>query len=219
MDFEKIVSEEKHRELKAMEEKGDTQGATRWHFGVFITYMRMASDLTQEEAAERAGLSRVQWSRIENGHDLPKRETISAIADAINVDVGGLYRRADYAVPHDLKIYDLRRAKKALECELLESTSLAEFLTAMQMVWQEFQLQRLGKHQRRYIDPAYAQITAHLYESFSQIQRINFCKEILLREPKGKVDIDPNHPHRFFDQLDAWVITDKEDGEAGTPPA
>lgn len=219
MSIEKIVTEERYQELKAMKRKGDTQGVTRWHFGVYVAYMRAVSDLTQEEAAERAGLSRVQWSRIENGHDLPKRETISAIADAINVDVGGLYRRADYAVPHDLKIYDMRRAKKALEWELLESNSLAEFLTAMQLVWQEFQLQRLGKNQRRFIDPAYAQIIAHLYQSFSQIQRINFCKEILLREPKGMVDIDPNHQHRFFDQLDAWVIADKEDGEGGMQPA
>lgn len=204
MRYENIVTEERLAERHKMEEAGDTEGVLRWKLGVFITYMRLAADLDQEQAAQRAGMSREHWSRIENGHVKPKRESISAIADAIHTDVGGLYRRAGYAVPDELKIYDMRRAKRALEVSLLESLSLAEFLIDMQMVWQEFQLQRVGQRQRRYIDPGYAQIVEHLFDNFSLKQRVALAQAIIQRSPKGQVPNSIGH-HRFFDQLDSWV--------------
>jgi transcriptional regulator with XRE-family HTH domain len=204
MQYENIVTEERLAERLRMEEAGDTEGVLRWDLGVYITSMRLAADLDQEQAAKRAGMSREHWSRLENGHAKPKRESISAIADAIHVDVGGLYRRAGYAVPDELKIYDMKRAKRALEVSLLESTSLAEFLIDMQLVWQEFQLQRVGRTQRWSVDPAYAQIVEHLFDSFSLKQRVALAQAIIQRSPKGQV---PNSvgDHRFFDQLDSWV--------------
>jgi transcriptional regulator with XRE-family HTH domain len=204
MQYENIVSEERLAERRRMKEAGDTEGVLRWDLGVYITLMRLGADLDQEQAANRAGIAREHWSRIENGHVKPKRESISAIADAIHVDVGGLYRRAGYAVPDELKIYDMKRAKRTLEVSLLESLSLAEFLIDMQLVWQEFQLQRVGRTQRRYIDPAYAQIVEHLFDSFSVKQRVSLAQAIIQRSPKGQVP-DSVGPHRFFDQLDSWV--------------
>lgn len=204
MPVSNFVTKERYEERHRMEQAGDTEGVRRWYFGVFITYMRELAGLTQEGAAKCAGLTRVHWSRIENGRDLPKKTNISAIADAVNADAAGLYRRAGYAVPDDLKIFDMKRAKRDLEVSLLESTSMAEFLVDMQFVWQRFQLQRTGQHQRIYSDPAYAQTVEHLYENFSPKQRVELAQAIIQRSPKGKVP-DSVGPHRFFDQLDWWV--------------
>jgi transcriptional regulator with XRE-family HTH domain len=219
MRIEKIITKERRAELQRMKKAGDTQGILRWHFGVYVTYMRGVAGLTQAAAAHRAGLTRVHWSRIENGHDLPKKENLPAIADAIHVDVGSLYRRAGYALPDGLGIYDMKRAKRDVEVALLESTSLAEFLITMQLVWQEFQLQRVGHNQRRYVDPAYAQIIEHLYESFSMRQRIALAREILQHSPQGLVSVENDNPHRFFDHLDEWVAAINAENGDGREPA
>src|SRR5436190_429056 len=134
MRIEKIITQKRRAELQRMKKAGDIQGERRWRFGVYVAYMRDVAGLTQVEAARRAGLTRVQWNRIENGHDLPKKENLGAIADAIHVDVGSLYRRANYALPDDLRIYDMKRANRDVEVALLESTSMAEFLITMQLV-------------------------------------------------------------------------------------
>lgn len=205
MPVSDFVTRERYEERIRMQQAGDTEGVRRWYFGVYVNYMREVAGLTQEEAATRAGLTRVQWSRIENGHDLPKKTNISAIADAIHVDVAGLYRRAGYAVPDGLGLFDMRRAKRDLAVSLMESVSMAEFLIDMQLVWQEFQLQRTGHKQRRYNDPAYAQVIEHLYERFSLKQRVALAQAIIQRSPEGTVPNDVIGPHRFFDQLDSWV--------------
>lgn len=219
MPTKKFRTKERYEALHRMQQAGDTEGVRRWYFGVFINTMRQMAGLTQEGAAARAGLTRVQWSRIENGHDLPKKSNLSAIADAINVDIAGLYRRAGYALPDDLKLYDVKRAKRDLEVSLLESTSLAEFLIDMQIVWQQFQLQRLGKNFRFYIDPGYAQVLEVLYEKFSLKQRISLAQAILQSSPEGELPRDNIGPHWVLDRLDMWVeefvVGEVEDKDRG----
>lgn len=55
--------------------------------GRWIKSHREKMNLSQETAAEKAGLSRFQWIRIENGQSGTKRETLIQIAKVISANV------------------------------------------------------------------------------------------------------------------------------------
>ena len=55
--------------------------------GKWVKKHREAMNYSQETAAEKVGLSRYQWIRIENGQSGTKRETIINIAKELNADV------------------------------------------------------------------------------------------------------------------------------------
>lgn len=55
-----------------------------------VLFARRAADLTQEELAERTGLSRQEISLIERGKVRPGIDTIKKIADALEVKVDDL---------------------------------------------------------------------------------------------------------------------------------
>lgn len=71
----------------------------RREFGLWIRSLRVLAGYEQDQAADRAGLSRVQWSRIETGATGTKRETLDRIARAIHADPSEAYRRAGYQPP------------------------------------------------------------------------------------------------------------------------
>lgn len=54
--------------------------------GEWVKKHRDKMDYSQETAAEKVGLSRYQWLRIENGQSGTKRETILNIAKELNAD-------------------------------------------------------------------------------------------------------------------------------------
>lgn len=71
-------------------------------FGDWLSRARAGQGLTQEVAAERAGVSRVQWARWEAGAGLPRRTSIPAIARAVRyANEADVYRRAGYVAPSD----------------------------------------------------------------------------------------------------------------------
>lgn len=83
--------------------------------GNWIKQYREKANLSQETAAEKAGLSRFQWIRIENGQSGTKRETLIQIAKVINADVNQTLRKGGFVdssieneqvLPHQLKIMD-----------------------------------------------------------------------------------------------------------------
>ena len=53
-------------------------------FGNWVKQHREAAKLSQEGAAEKAGLSRYQWIRIENAQSGTKRDTVKKIAEVLN---------------------------------------------------------------------------------------------------------------------------------------
>lgn len=59
-------------------------------FGKRVREQRIAHGWTQEQLAERAGLTPVQLSRIENGANEPKLRTIIRISRALQVSCGDL---------------------------------------------------------------------------------------------------------------------------------
>lgn len=57
--------------------------------------LRKSFFMTQEEAAVAAGISGVQWNRIENGHATPRLGTIRRIASGFNISPGEVKEALD----------------------------------------------------------------------------------------------------------------------------
>jgi Zn-dependent peptidase ImmA (M78 family)/DNA-binding XRE family transcriptional regulator len=64
--------------------------ATPEDIGRNVRRARVMAALTQEAAAERAGLSRVAYRSIESGQSRPRSETLHSLATALNVRAGDL---------------------------------------------------------------------------------------------------------------------------------
>jgi len=68
-----------------------------FEFGSWIKSIREAARLSQAGAANRAGIDRQQWYRIENGLSGSKRETVIAMAKAVSVNIDEALTRAGFA--------------------------------------------------------------------------------------------------------------------------
>lgn len=65
-------------------------------FGLYLKGAREAAGLSQEGAAKKAGLTRQQWNRLENGLSGTKRETVLMIAEAFNLDESSALNKAGF---------------------------------------------------------------------------------------------------------------------------
>lgn len=79
-----------------------TKEQIREDFAAWVRSTREALGMSQAEASRRAKIDRQQWYRIEAAASGTKRETIIAIARAINGDVDTALRTAGYAPESDL---------------------------------------------------------------------------------------------------------------------
>lgn len=61
-------------------------------FGKNVLRIRIEKGLTQEQLAEEAKISQVQVARIESGRLNTSISTVSAIADALGVQEGELFK-------------------------------------------------------------------------------------------------------------------------------
>ena len=66
-------------------------------FGKRIRSLRRVRDLTQEQLAEEVGCSTEYISRIERGLVSPSFEILSALANALHVEVGALFNFSELA--------------------------------------------------------------------------------------------------------------------------
>ncbi len=71
--------------------------ALRQEFGGWLASMRERQGITQQQMADRVGITRVQLARWEAGASLPRREVIPAISQAYGADLAETYERAGYA--------------------------------------------------------------------------------------------------------------------------
>jgi transcriptional regulator with XRE-family HTH domain len=67
-------------------------------------------DLSQEEAARRAGIRQATWSRLERGITEPHRLTLAAVAQVLEVQVADL-RRTPAALARAQRRARIRRAR------------------------------------------------------------------------------------------------------------
>lgn len=61
-------------------------------FGDNLRRCRKAADLSQEEAASRAGMNRTQFAVLERGERLPRIDTLAKLAAAVEVSPGDLLK-------------------------------------------------------------------------------------------------------------------------------
>lgn len=154
-------------------------------FGAYIKFMRGLVKFSQTAAADRAGLSRVQWNRIENGHDLPKFSNIPAIADALYLRPTALYKLAGYPIPEWEQSYNKREVTRDVQFALEKSNTLAEFIFKMDMVWQEYQKECLRKSRWLKIDLTYAEVFASVIAYLSREKQLELARAILKRYDKS----------------------------------
>lgn len=58
-----------------------------------IRRLRRSAGMTQRQAADGAGMSRVSYRHIESGKSIPKATSLLAIASALGVPIGQLLER------------------------------------------------------------------------------------------------------------------------------
>ena len=82
-----LTSKKRSERLKEMLKTGDRAGIERMKFGEVVYYLRTlrSCGLSQGQAAEVAGIERVEWNRIENGLVRPLPTTIPEMAKALDV--------------------------------------------------------------------------------------------------------------------------------------
>lgn len=94
-----------------------TKELKRKELGAWIKEHREKANISQETAAEKVGLSRFQWIRIENGQSGTKRETLIDIANAIFADVEKTLLKGGYAPDEIEKVEVPKRILDALARE------------------------------------------------------------------------------------------------------
>jgi transcriptional regulator with XRE-family HTH domain len=90
----------------------------RVRFGKALRACRTSQRLTQEELAERSGLSQKFIGEIERGLGNPTIETVSQIAGALTVSIGDLFEAAGTASSDDhyrISKRDLQAVREAAD--------------------------------------------------------------------------------------------------------
>lgn len=180
----------------------DREGIRRLEFGLLVRTGRQDSGLTQEQAAEEAGISRTEWSHIENGYSLPHPSNIPEIAYAVRISPSKLFKRAGRAVPDEHKLYGKKEACRKLHIALDESQSLAEFYISMGPVWQRYIQEQNGQKEPIVFTFAYAKILDQIVESFTEAQRLQLARALVHSAPARQVKSLGLNSQRFLDAVD-----------------
>lgn len=88
--------------------------------GNWIKWHREKKNISQETAAELAGLSRFQWIRIETGKSGTKKDTLIQIANVIGADVGQTLRKSGF-------VDESYETKSSVENQILTFLSKVDF--------------------------------------------------------------------------------------------
>ena len=89
--------------------------------GLIIAKKRKELGLSQEELAERVGISQESLSRMEKGAIAPKFERLQAFADAFNCQVADLFAAKEYT--HSERVRNLMETLNGLSPDALEAVT------------------------------------------------------------------------------------------------
>jgi transcriptional regulator with XRE-family HTH domain len=216
---DKIWMRKHSKKISELRKAGDSKGVRKLQFGMFIRSRRIAEPkLTQEQAAKLGKISRSQWARIEAGKFLPHPRKLSKIADAIDVQVGALYRKAGLEVPRQFARYDQRPAVKDFIIALKECSDFLEFIGRMSWIWQQYKQDQTspGKRKSVHVDLNEAEVLEHLFELMNPSQRIRLARELVrnidqktiystLRDAKEFLK-DFNHAVKLLEEKDNLIL-------------
>lgn len=94
-------------------------------FGQWLRSKRELARLKQDEAASRAGIDRQQWYRIETGRSGSRRDTVIALAKAVDADVAEALTRAGFAATEPPSpVSDIAERVKGLSAGLTEEEQI-----------------------------------------------------------------------------------------------
>jgi len=189
---------------RGLKKSGDTVGLRKLQFGRYVFQMRtVIPGLTQDKVAKLAGISRSQWIKMEKGQHLPRHHKIRAIADAIRVNIEGLYRKAGFEVPKKYARYDLETAKREFGFALQESNSFQDFINRVQLIWQPYLQAKTGKRQRIYLDMALSQILDLIYQRLTVSQRIKLAYALVQDLKRTDIKMVVPNAQQLFDDLES----------------
>ncbi|WP_317394695.1 helix-turn-helix transcriptional regulator [Faecalicoccus pleomorphus] len=85
-----------------------------------IRRVRLRKGITQNQIAEKIGISQPTYAQWENGKRKPKLETLKKIADALEVPVSTLYDDYEFVDPGEGLTEDQKAKQKAHDQEQLK---------------------------------------------------------------------------------------------------
>lgn len=102
---------------------------TKRRIGARIKSLRRGRGLTQDQVAERTGLSVNYLSRIERGLENPTLETLLAMAEALKVDPLDLFTfEQEEADPRQLRQFLVRVVSEARDDQLVQAAKVLRAL-------------------------------------------------------------------------------------------
>lgn len=203
-DMFKVWPKKYRERLRELKRKGDKVGVLKLQFGRYVFQMRtLVPGLTQDKAANLAGISRSQWGRIEDGQHRPHRHKIPAIADTIKANIEALYRKAGLEVPRKYANYDLEAAKREFGFALQESNNFQDFISKIQLIWQQYQQDETGKRQPFYLDQHLPPLIDLIYRTMSVRQQIKLAHALVQDVKRRFVKAVIPNGQQFFDDLDS----------------
>jgi transcriptional regulator with XRE-family HTH domain len=200
-------TETRAERYRQMVEAGDKAGVRRMKFGETIYNARRLKnpDFSQGKAANIAGLTRVQWNRIENGVDRPRPSSIPGIAEALAIPPSILFLAAGYRVPKEYVLNDRTEAHKWLEDALDESVIEEEFLLYMWLVWVQEQSHLMGTltemsrlPEKITFTPARVKLLASMLKHLSMIERVQLAMELVESSEHHAVEQVAGDLTRFY---------------------
>jgi transcriptional regulator with XRE-family HTH domain len=187
---------------------GDLAGMRRMKFGEILYNARRLKipDLSQDQAADIAEITRVQWNRIENGVVRPRPSTISGIAKALDITPAVLFLAAGYRVPKEHVHNDRAKAHKWLDDALDESVSEEEFLLYMLLVWVQEQSHMMGTltktsclPEKINFTPGRVKLLASMLKQLSMIERVQLAMELVESSEHHAVEQVAGDLGRFYE--------------------
>lgn len=128
--------------------------------------LRTAAELTQDQLAESAGLSRLAYRNIEHGESIPRAATLSALARALSVPIGDLV--APTVTLRRVRFRSLKRMKRrgdvlARVGRWLRDFSALEDLLGERQPAPLAELRRVAEEARSRGVPAIAEAARHAF--------------------------------------------------------
>lgn len=153
-------------------------------------------------------MSRETWNRIEQGHQLPTRTNIRAIAETLKTDVRRLFIRAGYEVPRDLEIDRRKRVKRDLLVYWDEASSTAGFMLGVLGIWLRDK-QEGEERNRIYLEPAFLQLLLAIQENLSRNQQLRLAAELIERMPVAELRKDRIDFNNMLEEIDCELEWNK----------
>jgi transcriptional regulator with XRE-family HTH domain len=205
---------ERYKELVKRE---DVDGIRQMKFGEILYNARRlrSPSFSQGRAAECAGLTRIQWNRIENGHVRPLPSSIPGIADALAIPPAILFRLAGHEVPQEFVFRDRKYAHKRLDDALDDSSNEEEFLLYMMLVWEEEQLHLMATTsqlpEKISFTAAKAELLDKLLKYLPIPERVLLAVELVESSERHTVEEKAGDLARFYEEIGAKLREHCED--------